>query len=616
MGTRQSGGEAAMDEDQMCHRFEMESLDMRVDEDLEYFRPDALCDFSVLQQCIEVDTKLQQQLRTSFEDPAEDLAIGAFLGLAVGDALGAPLEFTPYGKVHEVELHEMGQEEIWKVEEKDGKRKNKFGCNMLELKPGQWTDDTSMALCLADSLLLNKGLNCFDLRLRFLNWWHFGYNNAFAHDAEWRLHSRCGSVGLGGNIGAGFRDFLENRTELCQAGDKHTSGNGSIMRLAPLAIYYRQSLKDALDMAERQSLATHQGEEAAECCRLLAHILVTALSSKGEASRRKRIAMESSLDRFSSKLYSVTCLARSQPEEPHAGNVFAGLGEYSACLPKVKIIVRAEKSLSSDKVGDFQGGTCMVEEFSESRVRISAPHEGWINATTPKGAPLIHKPGSLANRNWNWKAKTFSYAPGRVDQDPDYVGSYAMDCLAMALHCVWTTEDYRSAVLKAANMRGDADTVAATAGQIAGAIYGAKAVPAEWREQLWRWDQGGVAYRAHLLYHQQHDKVQWRGRKVTSMAQKLRDAFEAWDANKDGWIDKPELEEVFKTLGMGAEETERLFQAADMDSDGRISWSEFCKWLYSSSVPSGMFEAVAEWPLHVEKSCQNFAMSAMPAEDE
>jgi ADP-ribosylglycohydrolase len=49
------------------------------------------------------------------------------------------------------------------------------------LKPGQWTDDASMALCIADSLLVRsreQGLDCRDLRLRFLNWWDWGYNNA------------------------------------------------------------------------------------------------------------------------------------------------------------------------------------------------------------------------------------------------------------------------------------------------------------------------------------------------------------------------------------------------------------------------------------------------------
>ena len=96
----------------------------------------------------------------------ERKGIGSMLGMAIGDAMGARLEFLPikYDIEENKKLKNMG--------ENIG---GKFG-----LYPGQWTDDTSMGLCLADSLLMNKGeLNQRDLMHRFIAWWKGGYNNAF-----------------------------------------------------------------------------------------------------------------------------------------------------------------------------------------------------------------------------------------------------------------------------------------------------------------------------------------------------------------------------------------------------------------------------------------------------
>lgn len=66
-------------------------------------------------------------------------------------------------------------------------------------------------------------------------WWQLGYCNAFGYDEE-RLHG--GSVGLGGNIGASFEEFKEMHSKYTSAGDRNTSGNGSLMRLAPVATFF------------------------------------------------------------------------------------------------------------------------------------------------------------------------------------------------------------------------------------------------------------------------------------------------------------------------------------------------------------------------------------------
>merc|ERR1712012_1158898 len=89
----------------------------------------------------------------------------------------------------------------------------------------------------------------------------------------------------------------------------------------------------------------------------------------------------------------------------------------------------------------------------------------------------------------------------------EYIGSYCMDNLSMALHCVWTTDSFSDCLLKVVNMCGDSDTVAAVAGQIAGAIYGASAVTSRWLDLLEQWDHGDIAFKAWLLFHSDDEQL-------------------------------------------------------------------------------------------------------------
>ena len=90
-------------------------------------------------------------------DVIEDRAIGALLGLAVGDALGATLEFTRR------DAHSPVFDMV--------------GGGPFHLLPGEWTDDTSMALCLAGSLIEQKCLDEHDLLDRFVRWLQKGENS-------------------------------------------------------------------------------------------------------------------------------------------------------------------------------------------------------------------------------------------------------------------------------------------------------------------------------------------------------------------------------------------------------------------------------------------------------
>jgi ADP-ribosylglycohydrolase len=337
-------------------------------------------------------------LRTPWASGAEDRAVGAMLGMVIGDAIGARVEFMPVRYGVQI-LRDMG---------------SAVG-GSFQLRPGQWTDDSSMGLCVADSLLCRAGAwDPHDCMHRFLAWWHGGYNNAFRLDAArpWKH-----SVGLGGNISASFGAYLRHREPYTRAGDKETSGNGSVMRLAAVPVRYHDDIEKGVEVAGLHSLTTHQGEEAADCCRLLTHVMVRGIN--GEPIRE----------------------------------VLKSVGEtFRASVPSVAALAKS---------------TCERDD---------------------------------ENRDWRWMADSYKYSPRRAAMQPGYVGSYAMDATAMALHCAWSTASFPEAVLKAANLRGDADSVASVTGQIAGSFYGASAIPAEWITTVQQWDDSEVALRAYRLF--------------------------------------------------------------------------------------------------------------------
>mmetsp|Transcript_130516 Transcript_130516/g.240075 ORF Transcript_130516/g.240075 Transcript_130516/m.240075 type:complete len:487 (+) Transcript_130516:96-1556(+) len=425
-----------------------------------------LLDFMFGRSLSELRSNVHKTVSSAEPMGALGRSIGCLLGLVVGDALGGPLEFVPVSYASRSVSHGNSTSKAVRSK-KRGKQRSSASApklensdksentsdststlmsagfdasasqwadksaerlsNRFELKPGQWTDDGAMALCLADSLLACKGLDLLDLRLRFLLWWRYGYCNAFAADAD-RLatYGNRASIGLGETIGQTILEFERDQQAKTSAGRLHDSGNGSVMRNAPIAIRYHRHLDTAMKAAWDQSMTTHQGREAADCARLLTFFCAHAISTGCSMA-----AALAHLEEFSAETYAVACLARGEAEAKHEDN---------------------------------------------------------------KGV-------DLADRDWSWRTKDYRYAASRAAADPEYVGSYVMDAMAMALHCVHITNSFEAAVLRAANTCGDADTVAAITGQLAGAVYGVQAIPEDWRETVQRWDRGGdICVRASQLF--------------------------------------------------------------------------------------------------------------------
>jgi ADP-ribosylglycohydrolase len=178
-------------------------------------------------------------------NPELDRYRGALLGLAVGDALGAPLEFMRPGTFDPVT--EM------------------LGGGPHGLMPGEWTDDTSMALCLAESLIESEGFDAIDQLQRYVRWWRSGH---------------LSSTGLCFDIGFTTKAALEGFLDTGQPSgltSSDSAGNGSIMRLAPIPMFYALSMDDAVEFGGQSSATTHASEEAVSACRYMAAVIVRAL---------------------------------------------------------------------------------------------------------------------------------------------------------------------------------------------------------------------------------------------------------------------------------------------------------------------------------------------------
>ncbi len=181
---------------------------------------------------------------------ANDLSLekfrGAWLGLAVCDALGTTLEFKSPGTFEPIHTIVGG---------------GPFG-----LKPGQWTDDTSMAICLAESLVERNGFDAADQMQRYVRWYREGHRS---------------STGVCFDIGNttlnALRQFEVEGNPF--SGDAHelSAGNGSIMRLCPIPMFYALRLDQLQERAVDSSRTTHGNAFAIDACRLLSNITVGAL---------------------------------------------------------------------------------------------------------------------------------------------------------------------------------------------------------------------------------------------------------------------------------------------------------------------------------------------------
>ena len=144
-----------------------------------------------------------------------------------------------------------------------------MGGGPFGLEPGQWTDDTSIALCLAESLIECDGVEAKDQMERYVRWWREGYLSSM---------DRC--FDIGNTVKAALARFEQTGHPFSGSTDPQSAGNGSIMRLAPVPLFFADDPERAIHMAGESSRTTHGALEAIDACRYMAGLIVGALQDR------------------------------------------------------------------------------------------------------------------------------------------------------------------------------------------------------------------------------------------------------------------------------------------------------------------------------------------------
>jgi len=170
---------------------------------------------------------------------------GCLLGLAVGDAVGTTVEFKNPDSFFPVD--------------------DMTGGGPFKLEAGQWTDDTSMALCLATSLIEN-GYDVKDQMDRYVRWMDEGYMSS---------NGRCFDIGF--TTRNALNDYKDSGDPYSGDSGGSLKGNGSLMRLAPVPMYYAEDTVLAIEKSGDSSKTTHGDTTCVDACRFFGALIVGAL---------------------------------------------------------------------------------------------------------------------------------------------------------------------------------------------------------------------------------------------------------------------------------------------------------------------------------------------------
>jgi ADP-ribosyl-[dinitrogen reductase] hydrolase len=141
------------------------------------------------------------------------------------------------------------------------------GGGPFSLDAGDWTDDTSLALCLAASLTEQQGFDAEDQMQRYVRWMDEGYYSSTGECFD-----------IGNTTSAALNRFKRSGEPFAGSTDPRAAGNGSIMRLAPIPMWFYSDLEQAIHFAGESSRTTHAAVECVDACKFYAAVLIAALS--------------------------------------------------------------------------------------------------------------------------------------------------------------------------------------------------------------------------------------------------------------------------------------------------------------------------------------------------
>ncbi|CUE73805.1 ADP-ribosylglycohydrolase, putative [Bodo saltans] len=471
--------------------------------------------------------------KATSESRSADAAVGAMIGLVMGDAFGAPLEFlgvrcdpkllelpqfrgettssssptkghsclnlTPNNVTINNNTH-SSQASRSVLNPKDVLQFHK-PCNKFQLRLGQWTDDASMALCLADSLIVtalqtttttavhekddNSGVlpttmsalfHDGDCRVRYCNWWFHGYNNAFRFDRSRKdSHGGLGgtSVGLGGNISASL--YALQAAALASAPKEDSR----------LLATRKRSRDDDVDDEDAQ--IHFSGDNAAK------HPFVPDDENSHDSGNGSLMRLAPAALRCWSDPALAQSLAETSSYTTHGGEEAAAACRFVSYFIS-RAVGEAAAACDTDKrrlgISHFLDGVIaeFIAEVCRRGEESGPPYKRLLSL-------LRSQPPSPKEACWNWKAREIAVSATLVARGDEYqgypvsygyFGSYALDGLAMALWAMHEEVEvgqeggqphqfkrtFLSVLFRVVNLLGDCDSTGAITCQMAGAFFG------------------------------------------------------------------------------------------------------------------------------------------------
>lgn len=390
-------------------------------------RDDTLCKFSALTQY----PKEAILLSLKHDKGCGSKAVGCFLGLAIGNSSCLKWEGTSIDTITD-------------------KPQDPLPCNYED---GQYSDDTAMALCLAESLLVKCNFESLDAKLRWYHWWYSGYCNGLDNQL---------TKPIGSTMETAIDDMLTNKNYQFIK-PSTDAGNGSLVRLAPVPILTRNHPEWCLMMSQLQSYATHGSELAAACCATLGYILFRLINH--QSSNLSQVDFKTLLDQI--------------------------LVDWLDMYP-TQLIPHPNR-------GEAEKNTIMYEVYQIIRQITQA------TADSPE-----------LNGIWNWRqeildiqevvnVRQYHIAYAKYGLRSNNYGTYCPDALSLALHVVYHAKTPEEIITRCQSLGGDADSIAAIAGQIMGAYYGYQYLTdnqifSNYYHKLKRYDSDRITLTACLLY--------------------------------------------------------------------------------------------------------------------
>jgi ADP-ribosyl-[dinitrogen reductase] hydrolase len=155
------------------------------------------------------------------------------------------------------------------------------GGGPFRLNAGEWTDDTSMALCLAESLIECGGFDPRDQMERYCRWWRDGHLSS---------NGRCFDIGV--TVSGALRRFETTGEPFAGSVASNTAGNGSIMRLAPVPMFAGSNLAEAIRLSRESSRTTHGADECLDACQVLGALLHHLIGGASKDQALNRLKQE------------------------------------------------------------------------------------------------------------------------------------------------------------------------------------------------------------------------------------------------------------------------------------------------------------------------------------